>query len=84
MPTTYAENRLTLVAEIGGWRHHLDGQPIHAGDVLEYFDPTGRAWVSARFELIPGERGRKAVLDLPNDRTVPVGSTTRLRWALIG
>lgn len=74
----------TLIAELGGWRHYLDGHPIHAGDVLEYFDPTCRTWVSARFELIPGERGRKAILCLSNDRTASVGSTTRLRWAPSG
>ncbi len=73
---------LTLVVEAGGYRHYLAGQPIHAGEVLEYFDPAHGIWINARFEFIPGHRGRKAVLCLSEDRTVPVGSTTRLRWAL--
>lgn len=73
---------LTLVAEAGGFRYYLERQPIHAGDVLDYFDPAGGAWVSARFEAIPGHRGRKAVLCLAQNRSVPVDSTTHLRWNL--
>jgi hypothetical protein len=71
---------LTRVAEAGGYRHYLDSQPIHAGDVLDYFDMAAGVWTSARFELIPGHRGRKAVLFLAEDYTVPVDVTTRLRW----
>lgn len=75
-----APTNLKIVAELGGYRHCLDGQPIHAGDMLDYFDSATGTWTSARFELIPGHRGRKAVLCVGESRTVPVDATTRLRW----
>lgn len=78
---TATPTSLTLVAEVGGYRHYLDRQPIHAGEVLDYFDPAQSTWVSARFELIPGHRGRKAVLCIADGQSVPVDSATQLRWS---
>lgn len=75
---------LTLVAEAGGLRHFLEGQPIHAGDVLEYYDPECTAWVSARFEVMPGQRGRGAFLCSSEARCVPVERAIRRRWAAHG
>ena len=28
---------LEVIEERGGFRHHLDGEPIHAGELLDYF-----------------------------------------------
>jgi hypothetical protein len=69
-----------LMEEAGGWLRYLDGEPIHAGDVLEYFDAGQGSWLAARFETVPGTRGRAAVLALPDNTSVAVAATTRLRW----
>lgn len=79
MGNSYSQ-KLTILEELGGYRHHLDGQPIHAGDVLEYFDENRLAWVPTRFELIFGTRGRQAVLCLPDDSCLALTDTIRLRW----
>ena len=71
---------LTLVEELGGYRHYLDGEPIHAGDVLEFFDGNRLTWTMARFELIIGQRGRRAVLCTSDGSSITVDETTRLRW----
>ncbi len=69
-----------LVEEPDGWRRYLAGEPIHAGDVLEYFDAGKCCWLTARFESVPGSRGRAAVLILPNDTCISLVGTIRLRW----
>jgi hypothetical protein len=69
-----------LIEEAGGWRRYLDGEPIHAGDVLEYYDAGQGSWVAARFETVPGTRGRAAVLALPDNSYVSFATIIRLRW----
>ena len=78
--TSRVPGNLTITEELGGYRHYLDGQPIHAGDVLEYFDGNRQAWVTARFELIFGERGRLAVLCFNDGSSIAAEETMRLRW----
>lgn len=57
--------QLTITEERGGFRHYLDGLPIHAGDLLEFFDPVKAEWLAARFELVAGQRGKIGYLCLP-------------------
>lgn len=39
---------LELRREVGGLRHYLDGQPVHAGDTLEW-NRAGE-WLRGRYE----------------------------------
>lgn len=81
MPMAEAESgNLTIVEEAGGFRHHLDGVPIHAGEVLEFFNDERNSWIPARFELVFGLRGRQAVMHVPDGSYLPVGNSIRLRW----
>lgn len=75
--------QLKIAEESGGVRHYLDDQPIHAGDVLEYFDMARDTWIPARFELAAGQRGRNAYLCLPGGQCLAVTETVRLRWSPI-
>lgn len=63
-------------------RRYLDGEPIHAGDVLEFFDLRQSCWRSARYETVPGTQGRAAVLSFPDNTSLSVAATTRLRWLM--
>jgi hypothetical protein len=74
---------LTIVEEAGGFRHHLDGVPIHAGEVLECFDNERNSWIPVRFELVFGQRGRKAVVYVSDGACLSVGETIRLRWPAV-
>ena len=78
--TDVRDSHLKIVAELGGLRHILDGQPIHAGDVLEFYDGDRMTWTLARFELLVGERGRRAVLCTADGSSLAVDETIRLRW----
>ena len=69
-----------LVEGADGFRRYLDEEPIHAGDVLEFFDVRKSSWLKARYESVPGTRGRAAVLCFPDDTSIPIAETTRLRW----
>lgn len=42
-------SRLMKVKEPGGWRHYLDGSPVHRGQGLELLLPGG-VWCKARYE----------------------------------
>jgi hypothetical protein len=41
--------KLTPVREEGGFRHYLNGEPVHAGDTLE-LQLADRSWLRGRFE----------------------------------
>ncbi len=43
------KHHLELRFEEAGYRHYLQGQPVHAGDLVELFtEKTG--WISGRYE----------------------------------
>lgn len=71
---------MTAIEEAGGFRHHLDGVPIHAGELLECYDADQNTWPSVRFELLFGQRGREAIIVFPDGRTLPIEDRTPLRW----
>lgn len=82
---------LKLVHEIGGLRHYLGGEPVHAGDLLELRLPGG-AWVLGRYEwsfragsapcfyvTLGGDWERDAALD-PVQTCLALPQAARLRW----
>lgn len=79
MPLT-DRGQLTLIEEAGGFRHYLDGVPIHAGTVLECYDPEQRRWLPVRFETVFGQRGRNAIVCRADGTSMPVSDNLSLRW----
>jgi len=86
MPTPPAQ-RLELKHEEGGYRHYLNGEPVHAGNQLRLWLPAVQSpghpgyrpggWVWARYESRPGGR---ATLYLAGDRVLDLASHHNLRW----
>ena len=75
---TIALDQLELRREPGGFRHYLDGQPIHAGDLLEMQTDDG-SWVLIRYEWNQ-KQNKSASLVLNDDFTIELTASTHLRW----
>jgi len=48
--------RIEGAVEPGGWRHLVDGQPIHCGEALDLLTPDG-LWLKGRYEMDRVEDG---------------------------
>lgn len=75
-------HRIILRDAPGGERHHLDGRPIHCGDVLELQTHIG--WLPVRYEASwYGEAIKRAILvaNVPGANLVIVLHTDAFyRW----
>lgn len=69
---------LELIHESGGPRYYLDGQPIHAGDVLEVW--RDGAWHCVRFEWCHLQE-ITPVLYYSDDRGWLMRDDELMRWA---
>lgn len=64
-----------------GTRHYLEGDPVHAGDILEMQGDDG-AWISVRYEYTYQAQSRtfRAFVYLGNEQCLKVSETSRFRW----
>jgi hypothetical protein len=71
--------RLVLGDDGGGPRYFLDGQPVHAGTLLELLEPDG-TWMLGRYEW--SRRRGECPRFCYDNNTPPVmlGVDARLRW----
>lgn len=62
---------------ISGYRHYLDGEPVHAGEILEMY--RNGQWTAGRYEW-NYKAGSKPAFYLSQDRAVWIEPDDELRW----
>jgi hypothetical protein len=80
-PTVDAAEQLTFQWRSPGLRYYLDGEGIHAGDMLEMQLDDG-AWKRARYEYTwnPVTQTLEAFLHFSEERCIPLPIQARFRW----
>ena len=80
-PTTTPEGEFTFSYRSPGTRHYLEGEPVHAGNILEMQCDDG-AWVCVRYEYTYQAKSQtlSAFVHLDNERCMKVSESARFRW----
>ena len=75
---------LDIRVETGGFRHYLDGEPVHAGTGLELRGLDG-SWVAGRYEWsgLAGALPRFYVNVAGHEATITLTLDLELRWPVL-
>ena len=78
LPTLDADGEMTFTRRSPGSHYFLQGEPIHAGDVLELLLDDGE-WQPVRFEWST-EPDRKPIVVINQETALALPDQARFRW----
>jgi len=74
-------SRLSLLRESSGWRHFVEGKPVHCGSCLQWSPDRGITWINVRYEA-GGGSGEKIwpVLYAPDGSRISPAVESLFQW----